>query len=169
MGKFSDFERKPRDWYATIDPRAAAKLAPFVSGSFIEPCAGDGALIRLLTTHGLSCAFACDIEPLAEGIEKLDVLFFGATLPPCEQIITNTPWERPVLHAMIEKFRNHAPTWLLFDSNWMFSEQAKPYLRFCPRIVSVGRLYWEENKIKGMQDCCWYEFGKEECKTIFVA
>lgn len=169
MGKFSSFERKPKNLYPTIDPKAADKLAPFVRGTFIEPCAGDGSLIRLLAPHGLVCTFACDIEPMAEGIEQLDVLFFGNTLPPCEQILSNPPWSRPELHAMIEKFRNHAPTWLLFDANWMFSEQAKPYLAYCSRIVSVGRLYWEPNKVKGMMDACWYEFGKEKTETIFIA
>lgn len=168
MGKRSNFERKPKDLYPTIDPTAAAKLAPHVSGEYIEPCAGDGALIRLLHPHGLTCTYACDIEPMAEGIDKQDVLFFETKLPACKQIITNPPWSRPSLHAMIETFRNHAPTFLLFDAAWMFTEQAKPFLRYCPRIIPVGRLYWEANKVKGMEDAAWYQFGVEETETIFI-
>jgi hypothetical protein len=168
MGKRSNFERKKKDLYKTIDPKSVERLSKYVSGSYIEPCAGDGSLIRLLDPYGLTCDYACDIEPMATGIEQLDVLFFGSKLPPCDKIITNPPWERKALHAMINLFRNHAPTWLLFDAGWMFCEQAKPFLTFCSRIVSVGRLYWEEKHIKGMEDCCWYEFGKEKTKTEFI-
>ena len=167
MGKRSNFERKKLNAYFTIDPKAAQKLAPFVSGTFAEPCAGDGGLVRLLQPHGLTCTYACDVRPLAEWIEQRDVLFFGADLPPCEKIISNPPWERPVLHAMIEKFRNHADTWLLFDADWAFTGQARPYMKFCKRIVAVGRLYWEENGVSGKENCAWYNFGKEESETIF--
>lgn len=168
MGKRSSFEKKKKNLYPTIDPKAAERLAPFVSGSYIEPCAGGGHLIRLLAPYGLTCSYACDIEPMDEGIEQLDVLFFGAKLPPCEKIITNPHWERRALHAMIDVFRRHAPTWLLFDAGWMFCEQAKPFLTFCSRIISVGRLYWEENRVKGMEDACWYEFGAEKTETRFI-
>ena len=46
MGKRSDFERKPRDFYPT--PREAIEpLIPHLpeTGLFAEPCAGDGRLI----------------------------------------------------------------------------------------------------------------------------
>ena len=49
MGKYSDFERLPRDYYKT--PLAALKpLLPHLQEvqTFAEPCAGDGQLIRLL-------------------------------------------------------------------------------------------------------------------------
>lgn len=168
MGKRSNFERNPRDFYTTPE-EAVLPLLRFVSGDFVEPCAGDGRLVRHLEKYGLRCAFACDIEPQADGIEKLDVLFFGATLPPCELIITNPPWSRPSLHCMIETFRTHARTWLLFDADWMHCEQAKPHLRFCKRIVSVGRVSWMGNGTAGMDNACWYEFGKDETETRFVS
>ena len=47
MGKRSDFERKPRDFYPT--PMEAVKpLIPHMPRkfTFAEPCAGDGALCR---------------------------------------------------------------------------------------------------------------------------
>ena len=168
MGKRSNFERKPKDFYAT-PAEAVIPLLPYVSGSFIEPCAGDGLLIRHLEAYGLNCTYACDIEPMAEGIEQNDVLFFSATLPPCEQVITNPPWSRPSLHAMIDKFRNHAPTWLLFDADWMFTGQAKPHLKYCSRIVSVGRVSWMGNSIAGLDNCAWYNFHATPQQTIFLA
>lgn len=167
MGKRSDFERKPRDFYST-PYEAVLPLLAHVSGDFIEPCAGDGRLIRHLEKNGLKCTYACDVFPEGPNIETMDVLFFGNTLPPCKQIITNPPWEREILHAMINRFSEHAPTWLLFDSDWMFTGQAKPYMKFCSKIVSVGRISWMGNDVSGMDNCCWYLFGNKKAKTIFI-
>jgi hypothetical protein len=136
--------------------------------SFIEPCAGDGRLIRHLEKAGHTCHYACDIEPQADSIETLDVLFFGATLPETDLIITNPPWERGVLHQMIDTFRTQATTWLLFDSDWMFTGQAAPYLKYCQKIVSVGRVSWMGNGTSGMENCAWYCFQAELCATEFV-
>lgn len=168
MGKRSDFDRNPRDYYPTpLD--AVLPLVPFLAPNtrFIEPCAGDGRLIRHLERYGHECVYACDIEPQADGIEKKDVLFFDAALPPCECIITNPPWERDCLHDMIEKFRNHANTWLLFDADWIHTKQAQPYLKYCRRIVSIGRVSWMGNGQSGMDNCCWYNFDILEGNTLF--
>ena len=168
MGKRSDFERNPRDYYPT-PYEAALPLLKHATGTFVEPCAGDGRLIRHLERHGLRCVYACDIEPQGEGIEKRDVLFFGdCHFPQADAIITNPPWERESLHAMIDRFRHIAPTWLLFDSDWMFTGQAKQFLRFCHKIVSVGRVSWMDNGTSGMDNCCWYLFKKNEAETIFL-
>ena len=174
MGKRSDFERNPRDYYPTpyeavIPILSHLPVHPQAYNRFIEPCAGDGRLIRHLERHGLSCVYACDIEPQAKGIEQRDVLFFGnCDFPQADLIITNPPWEREPMHAMLEAFRMVAPTWLLFDSDWMFTGQAKPFLRFCHKIVSVGRVSWMENGTSGMDNCCWYLFDKQEAQTIFL-
>lgn len=170
MGKNSNFERHPRDYYPT-PYEAVLPLLKHISGEFIEPCAGDGRLIRHLEKNGLNCTYACDIEP-QEGdcrlkIEAKDVLFFDAKLPPAQQIITNPPWEREILHQMIESFRIHAPTWLLFDSDWMFTGQAKPYLNYCDKIVSIGRISWMGNGVSSLDNCCWYHFSGEQTQPVF--
>jgi hypothetical protein len=163
MGKRSNFERKPRDFYSTPHD-AILPLLRHIKGTFIEPCAGDGRLIRHLEKYGFKCVYACDIEPqpndLKIVIETRDILFFGsASLPAADMIITNPPWTRKTLHPMIESFRRHAPTWLLFDADWMHNAEARPFLRFCRRIVSVGRVKWiEGSKNGGMDNACWYEF-----------
>lgn len=170
MGRRSSFERNPRDYYPTPYEAILPLLKHISVKEFIEPCAGDGRLIRHLQDNGFVCTYSCDIEPRAEKIEQKDVLFFGSELPPAQQIITNPPWGREVLHPMIDKFRNHAPTWLLFDAGWMFTGQAKPYLKFCSTIVSVGRAKWIEGSDgKGKDDCCWYKFQNHEVRTIFIA
>lgn len=167
MGKRSEFERRPKDFYPT--PYAAVvPLLPYVSGEFIEPCAGDGRLVRHLEKHGLKCTYACDIEPMGEGIEAHDVLFFGSVLPTCQQIIINPPWERLPLHQMIEVFRNHAPTWLLFDASWAFTKQSVPFREFCSHILPVGRVSWMDNGEAGKDDCAWFRFVKDKTDTIFL-
>ena len=62
MGKRSNFERIPRDFYPT--PHAAVPpLIPLLRGmrTFAEPCCGDGALVRHLESFGLRCVYAGDI------------------------------------------------------------------------------------------------------------
>ncbi len=170
MGKHSNFERKKDDFYPTpyeAVPALLPHLFEFVTPGnplplFVEPCAGDGRLIRHLESHGFHCVYACDLEPKAEGIEQKDVLFFDAALPACDLIITNPPWERDAFHAMIDKFSGHAPTWLLADADWAHTVQAAPFMQdCCVKIVSVGRISWEGNDVSGKDNCCWYYFRKD--------
>ena len=72
MGKRSNFERQPRDFYPT--PMEAVKpLLEHLPEDFLfaEPCAGNGTLVEHLETKGV-CMWASDIEPQAEGIYKND-------------------------------------------------------------------------------------------------
>jgi hypothetical protein len=67
VGKRSSFDRIPRDFYPT-PYEAVVPLLPHLPWpcSFIEHCAGDGALIRHLERAGHVCNFAYDIEPRAD-------------------------------------------------------------------------------------------------------
>ena len=175
MGKRSHFEMNPRDFYSTPE-EAVLPLLKFVATqpgcqktTFIEPCAGDGRLIRHLTKKGLSCVYACDIEPQADGIEKRDVLFFdGQPFPAADFIITNTPWRRDVFFPMLEKFRRIAPSWLLIDAGFMHNAESLPYLRYCEKIVSIGRVSWMGNGTSSMDDCVWAKFVDHETKIEFI-
>ena len=62
MGKRSNFERIPRDFYPTPDA-AVPPLIPYLRGvrTFAEPCCGDGALVRHLESFGLRCVYPGDI------------------------------------------------------------------------------------------------------------
>jgi len=170
MGKRSNFTHNPRNYYRSTDPKIAERLVPHLKRrAYIEPCAGAGDLINLLKPHGVYCSYACDIEPLAPGIIRRDVLMLGSfPLPACDQIITNPPWERNKdgtgpLHEMIDKFRRHAPTWLLIDAGWIFTDQSKPYMRYLHKIIPVGRIKWfPDSKCCGMEDCIWVHFREEE-------
>ena len=166
MGKRSDFERKPRDFYPT--PREAIEpLIPHLpeTGLFAEPCAGDGRLIDCIEElSNLHCYLAVDIEPRRDDIGEGDVLTVDAN--GCDLIITNPPWDRKILHPMIEHLTKQKPTWLLFDADWMHTKQSSSYMHMCSKIVSVGRIKWFGN-MTGKDNCAWYLFDREVNNTIF--
>jgi hypothetical protein len=153
VGKRSDFERRERDFYPT-PYKAVPPLIPHLRGirRFAEPCDGDGALVRHLESFGLCCVYRGDIT---EGRDALAVDSYG----DIDRIISNTPWERPVLHAMIRHFVRIAPTWLLIDQDWAGTKQARPYLPCCTDILPIGRLIWiPGTKWPGKDNAAWYHF-----------
>jgi hypothetical protein len=165
MGKRSNFERVERDFYPT--PLAAVEpLLPHLPRgfSYVEPCAGDGALCRALCRDPV---FACDIAPQWGGAIEADAMRLTTPLMCADFIITNPPWDRKILHAMIEHFSNLRPTWLLFDADWAHTTQiivAKKYgvktvpelMTRCRKIVSVGRVKWiPDSKMTGKDNCAW--------------
>lgn len=160
MGKRSSFERRDRDFYPT-PVEAVLPLLPHLSPAtrFCEPCAGDGALIDHLTSAGHVCLHASDIEP-----RRADILCADALTGPWsgwDTIITNPPWDRSVLHPMIEKFSDCAPTWLLFDADWIHTRQAAAYMPRLRKVVSVGRVKWiPDSKMTGKDNCAWHLFDK---------
>lgn len=171
MGKRSNFERKKLDYYPT--PRSAVlPLLPHLRPGtmYCEPCAGEGILIGHLDLEGHKCVSAFDIMPLRPGIRQHDASWITkADLCGADTIITNPPWDRAPMHQIIERCAALAPTWLLFDADWMHTGQSAPYLKFCRAIVSVGRVKWiEGSKNTGMDNCCWYLFdANTDGPTIF--
>lgn len=165
MGKYSNFEKIPRDFYPTPF-EAVVPLIPHLKGLkyFCEPCAGDGRLSDYLETLGMHCVLKSDIEPQRNDVSAANALNLYYPAP----VITNPPWTRKILHPMINHFSQQVPTWLLFQANWMHTLQAEKYMPFCKKIVSVGRVKWfPDSKSSGKEDCCWYLFDKELCKTNF--
>lgn len=151
MGKRSNFPRKPRDSYPT--PIAAVKpLCAHLgrSVSFDEPCAGQGHLIQHLENFGHRCLNQGDIEEDARKITYSSSNYF----------ITNPPWDRKLLHAIIDNLAGIKPTWLLIDADWMHTKQAKPYMKYCQKVVSIGRVKWFGDTA-GKDNSCWYLFDKK--------
>ena len=172
MGKRSNFERVPRDFYPT--PRAAVlPLIPHLPKEFSywEPCAGDGALIdHLADLAGVIYCAASDIEPRCS-IPQSDALRpQPSSRTSVDLIITNPPWDRKILHPMIEHFCAMSPTWLLFDADWMHTKQSSPYMKWCRKVVSVGRVKWlPDSKMTGKDNCAWYLFDQSaEGDTVFI-
>lgn len=166
MGKRSDFERIPRDFY----PTPAAAVLPLLRHlsprtRYAEPCAGDGALIDHLADHGHVCVWASDIDPKRDDIHENDATTCGTGL--ATMFITNPPWDRKLLHPIIEALSDKAPTWLLFDSDWMHTKQSTPFLPRLRRIVSVGRVKWiPDSTMTGKDNCAWHLFDKPSNEPV---
>lgn len=160
VGKRSDFERIPRDFYPTPYEAVVPLLPHLAAGTtFCEPCAGDGALIRHLEHHGHVCQMAWDIEPRAPGIHGGDAL--KLKVHAGDFYITNPPWSRDVLHPLILNLSAHKPTWLLFDADWMHTRQSAPFMPYLRKIVSVGRVKWiPDSPFTGKDNCCWHLFDQ---------
>lgn len=159
---------------------------------FIEPCAGNGALIETLQTYGHICEAAFDIEPQDHCIAKIDALQWKrapGTSYGQFMLITNPPWRRDFMHALIWHLLHQHPCWFLFDSDWANTRQAvglesvplpgqddlaskdkvrvkRDLLAHCHAIVSVGRVKWiEGSKHQGFDNCSWYLFSKTQRLT----
>jgi len=164
MGKRSDFKRNARDKYDTPYSCVVPLIPHLKYTNYIEPCAGKGWLMDHLAKHGMNCVMASDIEPERDDIYDADYLAYTLCASHsygADCFITNPPWDRKILHPMILTLSQIKPTWLLFDTDWMHTKQAIPYLKFCEKIVSVGRAIWiPGTKQTGKDNVAWYLFQK---------
>lgn len=175
MGKRSNFERVGKDFYPTPF-KAVGPLIPHLKRlfieSFYEPCAGDGRLVRHFEHFGLSCTGMCDIDPQGPEIVEKDILELGREdFNDCDAILTNPPWTRDILHAIIRKniVEWRKPMWLLFDADWAHTKQASELIVYCSDIVPVGRQKWIEGSSNtGKDNACWHFFpGYYPLRTVF--
>jgi hypothetical protein len=160
MGKRSDFQRVEKDNYTT-PPKAILPLLPHLTArSFIEPCAGSGSIVRTLEGAGFVRAGSFDLPNDAQTMiyPKAGDVF-----------VTNPPWTREIMHPIIDNLRKQKDTWLLIEADWAHTKQAIPYLAFCRKIVSIGRVKWiVGSEFTGKDNSCWYLFGAEPANaTLF--
>jgi len=171
MGKRSDFTRVPRDFYPT-PYEAVIPVLPYLPDNckFIEPCAGDGRLVTHLEKHGHTCVAQYDIDPV-HGHPIGDMM--SHQYPEADHnktvFITNPPWNRKILHPVIENLSSQAMTFLLFDADWMHTKQSSQYMENCVGVISVGRVKWiEGSKMTGKDNCAWYVFDNKPHDTVFI-
>lgn len=162
MGKRSSFERVERDFYPTPHEAVLPLLPHLAPGTrFVEPCAGDGALIDALDRAGHRCTYAFDIEPLRWDIHLGDARIELSAGYGADCFITNPPWARSILHPIIANLSDRLPTWLLFDADWQHTRQSAPFLPRLRKIVSVGRVKWiPDSTMTGKDNCAWHLFDK---------
>lgn len=155
MAKRSDFKRNPRDYYRTWDYRGVAPLLPHLPPHtrFIECCAGNGVLVGHLSRAGHIPVDAYDIEPQCAWIGRRDATLWVPRQTHF-QFITNPPWDRGLLHKLIVHLSDIAPTWLLVDSDWKATKQARPFMRRMRKIVTIGRIQWIEGSAMSAKDNC---------------
>lgn len=163
MGKRSDFVRRKHDSYQT-PLRAVIPLIPHLPEgefTFVEPCAGDYRLARHIEDlrSDSTCVGAWDIEPKHSLVAQGDAFLIHKWT--ADLIITNPPWTRAILHPMIEHFSSILPTWLLFDADWLYTKQARPYLPWLRQIVALPRIKWIEDSAHSAKDnACWFLFDQ---------
>ena len=174
MSKRSDFRRRANDAYYTPIPTAKTIIPHLPEGvRYWEPCAGAGAIVKAVP----GCVLASDTHPAGEGFLEYNIKIIDALTVKADEldqsnvthIITNPPWTRQILHPMIDHFAAMRPTWLLFDADWAHTKQSAPFMRFCQKIVSIGRVSWMENGTSGKDNCAWYLFDKSApAQTEFI-
>jgi hypothetical protein len=154
------FERLPQDAYQT--PLAGVQpLLPYLDPmtAFVEPCVGEGMLAEHLKSAGHVLVAGYDLPHDARTKRypeaRDDVIF-----------VTNPPWARPALHAIIANVSDQAPTWLLLDGEWIHTKQAIPFMPRLRAIVSVGRLKWiPGSPFTSKDSCVWLLFDRPDPKT----
>lgn len=155
------FEKIPNDLYRTWDERAVRPLLPHLEPGtrYVEPCAGHGDLIEQLARAGHRCIAAYDIEPGRAGIRKGDAISLQWEKPGDALWITNPPWTRSFLHAIIKNLSRQAPLWALFDFDWIATDQSSAYAHLIRKVVMVGRVRWiPGSEHDGKDNCAWYLF-----------
>jgi len=143
VSKRSDFDKIPRDYYPTTDPKSIPpKFIEFIRGkTYAEPCCGEGDLVDLLMDISI-CRWESDIEDRGAGKVWDAMCLSKHELEKCDLIITNPPYTKSVLLPMIDHFISLKPTWLLLPSDLMHNIYFAPYMKRCSKVVSVGRLFW---------------------------
>ena len=162
MGKRSNYERIPRDFYPT--PREAVlPLIPHLRGirTFAEPCCGDGALVRHLESFGLRCVYAGDIHDT--GQDALDLTPADINGAP---IITNPPFSResqPLLRRLIATLPEHRSGDVAVASGGLCLE---PVVRALPAPVHRHRRNRPRSLDRGHEgqqheNFAWYRFDTQ--------
>ncbi len=156
MGKRSagGFKRHPHDFYRT-PWEAVRPLLPHLrtATSFIEPCAGDGALVDHLESVGHRCVLKIDTEPGRADIKRASCFSIRWKEPGSGVFIMNPPWTRALMHPIIEHLCRQAPTWS------MHTVQSTALTDSLRAVVSVGRVKWiAGSDSAGKDNAAWYLF-----------
>lgn len=163
------FERRPRDSYDTPYEAVLPLLAHLPEGTrFDEPCCGNYHLASHLGSHGHKIREGGDI---GQGPEY-DCL----KLSRChgDMFITNPPWPHPgkggePTLSIALHLSGIAPTWLLLSSDFAHNVYFAKLAERCVKIVSVGRVSWMGNGVKGFDNAAWYLFDKKHTSaTVFI-
>ena len=163
------FNRQNDDYYPTPE-MAVRPLLPHLAENtrFYEPCAGDGSLSEILVLNGHVCIGMSDIQPKSPNVIRLNALRVEPK-SDVDRFITNPPWERSVMHALMDYLSRLAPSWFLIESDWLFTKQAKPLWPRIQKIVAVGRVRWIPGSASdGFDNCCWVLVRDHITETTFV-
>lgn len=172
MGKYSNYVKRPRDAYFTPYEAVTPLFFHLPRGfTFLEPCAGNGQLTDALVHYfEATPLLELDIEPQDKRITQGDATALIDSGQ--DYIITNPPFSWEMLVPLMHRFMNIGQTVLLLPADYMHNIRFSPFMSYCNKVVSIGRVKWiEGSKTTGRENYCWYFFspyyaGKQ--MTIFI-
>ncbi|RUX48653.1 hypothetical protein EOA33_14910 [Mesorhizobium sp. M4A.F.Ca.ET.050.02.1.1] len=162
MGRRSNFPRIAKDLYCT----PAMALPPLLMHlpdrvRYLEPTAGNGALVRGLAEHGHICQLAIDIDPTDPNVICRDAISLtAADVGGIDMIIGNLPWSWAMFQPLLEHLLTLGlPVWILRDTPWLFNRRSSALVRRCALMQPTRRLRWIPNtKHTAKDDCAWHFF-----------
>lgn len=175
MSKRSSFDKIPRDYYPTTDPKAVpqAFIDEVRGKTYAEPCCGAGDLVDLLMEVAV-CRWESDIESRGAGKLWDAMCLSKQELARCDLIISNPPYTKGVLLPMIDHFISLKPTWLLLPADMMHNLYFGDYIKRCSKVISVGRICWfprEGKRVASTDNYAWYYWkykATDDTTTEFV-
>ena len=147
-----------RSWWATPESAVWPLLRCLEPGTvFVEPCAGDGQLVRILESHGHICAYSCDLDPRHDSVTWDDATL---VIPESgEIVVTNPPFEERLLTPLLSHWlRCKSQVWLLLPSDLLMNHWFSPYAHAVWCIAPIGRVSWLGNGKGGMENSAWVSF-----------
>lgn len=176
MGKRSNFPKKEKEFYGTVDKKVLKEsFLELIEGkTYAEPCWGEGDLEDLLRGEA-TCGWRSDIRdtsPISKQMSGLEVTPYDVR--DCDLIITNPPFSKGVLLPLLDHFITLKPTWLLLPADYMHNAYFKPYMEKCSKVVTIGRICWfpvDGKRVASTDNFCWYYWKKNatsDTQTVFL-
>ena len=147
---------RPRDKWFTPEAAALPVMDLIPPGTeVVEPCAGDGALVRHLPQ--LNWTVVADIDPDAPGMLARDALAWQ----PDRHVVTNPPYTPAIARELMSHWlQGDRGMTLLIPSDWLCNKWFGPYAQHVSRIRPVGRVSWIGNGKGGFENYAWVQFAK---------
>lgn len=162
MGRRSSFPHNPKDLYSTPESALPPLLKHLpVAVRYLEPAAGNGALVRALTARGHVCHLAIDLDPEGPGIVCRDALTLTvADIAGVDMVIGNLPWSWHLFRPLLEHLLSlGCPVWILRDAAWAFNLRSAPLITRCALVQPTRRIQWIPNTPNSAKDdSAWHFF-----------
>ena len=130
----------------------------FSKWRYVEPCAGDGALVDALAEQGFLCAGAFDVAPRRADIKARDAALAPVRLIPHLPRVTNPPWAKHLLKPILDNLVGQTVVWLLLPLDMAANIWTNPYMAHVNKLVPLGRVSWLGNGKAGMENSAWFRF-----------
>ena len=175
MSKYTNLERRERDYYATpkepvVPLREAMGDEQF---RYWEPCCADGQLISHIAElfSKSSCVKKTDlVTPIGEVQDVFTITREQADDFEIKYFITNPPWLNTPrsgyqLFRLIKHLSSIRPTILLLNANLCWNKgswknKLAP-MPFCNWVKPTSRIKWiPDSPYAGKEDCAWMQFDQ---------